>query len=674
MRPAPSTVEVTSTLSGGRSGKLRIDENSLPNIMDTLTNIYSDPELAVIREYPSNAWDSHKRAGQTRPIEVTLPNAFNAVYVVRDFGVGLDEDEIYDIYGLYALSTKRDSDDEIGMLGIGAKSALAYTDQFTLRCVKNGKRIVVIISAADGEGGGDIWTSDPVDTDEPDGVEFSVAVIDPKSFNSKAEEFFRFWKKDDVLIDGEPPKGLQGLWLDDDVVVLDNTEGFRHHLLQGSIVVMGGVPYPIHTDEYRYRHADDELTNNRVVAFVPIGSVDPAPSREAMKDTERTLDTRTVLTTFVRERLHQIRQDALDACDTKYEALHLRASWHTSYHEKVRLNYRGQKIPERLVVKGFRFDGESVYCHVPDPGNWRSRVSAFIANIEHSVNFPIWVVTNFPNKSVHPSHRERFRRLTGFSRGPGRVFFVQSLRDVHNLEWFNQENVHIIQWEDVKAVQLPREQRTQVQKNGPANYTLCAPGRRRTNFAVKEDIPTEEPTFFIKRGEERDYFMVNATEVAEVLGAPVVVLSANRVKKFQRDFPHAQSALQAIADLGKIVAGSLTPVEAGWVRGTFSHWDFRNIDSADVLDPRLQNLLKEIENIDHDKTHLWIQIQRIATYRFRADYRLPADSDLPQDGVAEIQRLMDQATQDYPLARRTHFYDGELLEYINALYTYRNGA
>ena len=38
---------------------MSIDQSALSHIMNVLTDLYADPELAVIREYSSNALDSH---------------------------------------------------------------------------------------------------------------------------------------------------------------------------------------------------------------------------------------------------------------------------------------------------------------------------------------------------------------------------------------------------------------------------------------------------------------------------------------------------------------------------------------------------------------------------------------------------------------------------------------
>ena len=102
----------------GEFGISRGDESHIMTILrDTL---YSDKILAVLREYSSNAWDAHRAVGKnTLPIKITLPTEMTPTLSIRDWGPGLSANEVFNIYTQYGASTKRDSDKEVGMLGIG---------------------------------------------------------------------------------------------------------------------------------------------------------------------------------------------------------------------------------------------------------------------------------------------------------------------------------------------------------------------------------------------------------------------------------------------------------------------------------------------------------------------------------------------------------------------------
>jgi len=84
-------------------------------------NLYSDPIGSTIRECASNALDSHRRAGVSDPIVVTLKQSKESSsweFTVEDFGIGLDSHDVENILSKYGKSTKRLSSNELGMFGL----------------------------------------------------------------------------------------------------------------------------------------------------------------------------------------------------------------------------------------------------------------------------------------------------------------------------------------------------------------------------------------------------------------------------------------------------------------------------------------------------------------------------------------------------------------------------
>ena len=88
-----------------------ISENDSAHILNILrSKLYSNKILAVIREYCSNAYDAHIEVGKNDvPIKVVLPSEYDSNFRVRDYGPGLSEDDIRNIYVMYGASTKRQS-------------------------------------------------------------------------------------------------------------------------------------------------------------------------------------------------------------------------------------------------------------------------------------------------------------------------------------------------------------------------------------------------------------------------------------------------------------------------------------------------------------------------------------------------------------------------------------
>lgn len=163
-------------------------------MFDNLINgIYSNKIGAGIREYATNARDGHARRGNlSRPFEVGLPNRDKAFFEVRDFGSSLTHEEVFEIFAVLGESTKRDTNDETGCLGLGSKSAFAYTNAFAVTCWKNGMKRDY--SCYIGEAGQPLVSLiSEVKSNEEEGVRISYAVKqqDIDDFNKEASHQLR---------------------------------------------------------------------------------------------------------------------------------------------------------------------------------------------------------------------------------------------------------------------------------------------------------------------------------------------------------------------------------------------------------------------------------------------------------------------------------------------------
>ena len=117
-----------------------VKEKNMAHIFSILRNsLYSDKPLAIIREYCTNAQDAHVEAGKpNKSIRVKYPTIFDNTLSIRDFGNGLSKEEVFTVFNSYGESTKRDSNDLVGMLGLGSKSAFSYVNDFTIKSYNNG--------------------------------------------------------------------------------------------------------------------------------------------------------------------------------------------------------------------------------------------------------------------------------------------------------------------------------------------------------------------------------------------------------------------------------------------------------------------------------------------------------------------------------------------------------
>ena len=123
-------------------------ESSLASglLIQRLTELYEDPIVAVVRETVSNALDANAESGkENKIIRIETPTILNPIFSVQDNGVGMSYEDLVNVYSKYGASTKQNNFDQVGAYGLGAKSPLAYTNQFTVSSVKNGEKTTVLI-------------------------------------------------------------------------------------------------------------------------------------------------------------------------------------------------------------------------------------------------------------------------------------------------------------------------------------------------------------------------------------------------------------------------------------------------------------------------------------------------------------------------------------------------
>lgn len=276
--------QVTS-IKPSKGGEMAIDAKSLPHLVKALTNIYPDTVLAVLREYSSNALDSHIEAGQTRPIEVRLPTLNAPQLEIEDWGTGMDESVLLNIFKIYGASTKRKSNDFLGNFGLGSKSALNISDIFTLITRKDGIEYQVVIAKND-RGIGDLQIVKSLPTSESNGTLVRIPVrtdmID--TYAKRSNELFSLWKSGSVLVNGVAPMTLAEMGYSP----LGDRGYFKpspRYLpgMSGVKVNMGGIMYRLDGMESKpFDSVGINFAHNYVVVNIPVGDLELPPSRESL--------------------------------------------------------------------------------------------------------------------------------------------------------------------------------------------------------------------------------------------------------------------------------------------------------------------------------------------------------------------------------------------------------
>lgn len=150
-RPAPRqafpnfpTVGVTDDTRATDAGldfvASTIIESKQSNIMAMLAKLYSDPEVAVVRELLTNAFDALTEAGvdpTEHPVRIHVPSADEPWFTITDHGTGMSTTQMTEVYGNYGGNRSGDSSVS-GQFGAGAKSPYAVAGRFTAHAVQDG--------------------------------------------------------------------------------------------------------------------------------------------------------------------------------------------------------------------------------------------------------------------------------------------------------------------------------------------------------------------------------------------------------------------------------------------------------------------------------------------------------------------------------------------------------
>ena len=605
--------------------RMTVDENNIQHIMSVLTDLYSDPMMAVIREYSTNALDSHIAAGNTDPIEVFLPGPFERTFRVVDKGVGLSVDDLVNIYSKYGYSTKRDNDNESGMLGLGCKAGLTYTDQFTLTAVKNGVKTVAIVARGE-DGAGVIDIIDTTSTTEDNGVTISVPVRDSSVFNQRAKEFFRFWTPGTVKVDGQEPARIEGLHVSNALTVVPDG-------LSEDYVVMGNIGYGVgnrlsHRLPYGYN----------VVADVTMGDVNFTPNREALHYTPRTEKTIERIVSEVSEGVQTAAQREIDKAEDHHAAMMASQHWNRLTRNS-RFTYKGEVIPSSFdKVEGFKYN---LSAH-------RYATSSFRNYIDINTVNKALQVTGFENESVSATVRKKVRHY--IQENDLNVSHVLFTKERIGDKW--TEGLPSVNYSIIKAIRFKKAKGNGATAGEPIPFYVN--GTR--DKADIDQIPGTDKVVFSSAQE------LSGSQMSTLLpGTTLVELNRNRWDKFVRENTGTKTIDEALKEALTKIEASLTPREHMEISGTVRRvGSLKNLTASEIKDPELRALVESFnEGVDKERMVRYNQVKRSLSW-------LEIYTERPEGDV-------DAILKKYPLLEYAENVTAEhLTDYVNTFYEKEN--
>lgn len=724
-------IQHVGTLGDEGRQRMTFDPNSVAHLMSVLTDLYSNRELAVVREYSTNARDSHIEAGKANvPIQIESPTPLHPVLTVRDFGVGMSVDTIYNRFGQYGYSSKRDSDEVNGMLGLGCKAGLTYTSQFTLVARHDGVQATVLITR-DEEGAGAIQVVDTCATEEINGVELQIPVSNITKMVSEINKFYEFWDPGTVMVDGKmvesvwtPPEHDNWIRIDPDIIIspTDPTD----------YLVMGGVAYPVRLDGYTPMNVarwargvqatnDYNVKGGGVIVRVPIGSVNFVPSREDLATTKRTKETLQEAIDYVKNRLYQWANLDIDGAPDHFEARR-RAEKYVNLMGHSRLRYKGELIPHQYAfdtphkayVYSAQFQGEK-------------ETSTPIQNASFdTVQLYTLIVTGWKGGShVAPQMRAKARYYArkvadryGIKKpSPSvrpwqadKILFTDYLPRRH---WLDESRMCIVDIEDVRNVELPEADKPVYSRSNAKWRLLHANGnevediRDGVDLDIDRVVAWAEPDDFRGDGSLKVRAVSNCLQRKEMI---VQVRAADRkkfdrlVKASGREIPTVRQWLRTLPDtLFKDpdwfwiecyhrdgIVGRAYDEHDRWHRVKRNLRCLRKNELHLIQDPELRELaellqgkgnrgLDDVNRLDALQ-NVWNAVSGRVKSSSWDDQGLPRGTlsvvmplrELPRDKA--MRQWVGKMVNAYPLLREVNLNDAgnhHLLEYINSVYLTR---
>lgn len=648
MKPAPSTLERESTLPVKESIEFTIGNPRA--LMRINAKQYSDVTTAIIREYSTNAYDAHVMAGHTDPIEISLPSALNPYFEVRDHGVGMNVDTFRQIYTKFGESDKDERVDVNGQMGIGSKSGVAYTTQFTVVSVKDKiKTHAKIRREKDWAIYMDIIAEEIVD--EPNGTTIRIPVHNVDEFRHKAYEFYKFWLPGRVLIDGEPSQHAVGQKIADNL--------YYSQQWNTSYVVLANVPYRINNPAALF--VNSKLSSLNFVAYVDdladeFGNspIDFTPSREDLEYSDLTKATlQKVISDFEADLIATAKAE-ISKAKSHSDAYAAWAKWRGTAGGRLfgELEFKGTKFRSDFPVMGHRYSLRSSHNAVHSIKEWGVEevgktlfVTDFDINIGTEVKRRVkaYIAQEYPDDNITIVI---FTRATSF--------------DCVWVDWSVQK---VVTWKALKDA-LPRA------KSGGRSYVPGSgrvPGSwdyfTRDGKQHEQSCPTNKTLMWISKQDSHHYDVQAILQMLES-DAVVLIVPMNRYEKLHRENPQIERFISWArkhieldgeklldADGKKYFASCVGDNRGTWIsKLDMSRVDDPDLKAAKSLQERRDTLLAEYDK--HKRLAIMVRLG----YNGFKEYVAPESDDF---------------YKKYPLLAHLSVYrpiDDDIYIYINAKY------
>ena len=257
------------------------------------------------------------------------------------------------VFCKYAKSTKRDTDDQTGGFGLGAKTPFAYTDAFTIITNVDGVKYTYT-AYIDESRRGKISKLDEIATDEPNGTTIVITIKqeDRYKFETEIVRYTCFW---DVMphyvnfknIREHHVTGVRTMLADPiklgsgaSVFVFNDGGGMFKH---SHGVLLDGIPYDCDMSQISLVRTGGYTSGlDRIVISLRTGQVDVSVNRESLNYTTATVNTINEAVAETCEILAGMIQSYIDGSASPIEAL---VKYNAIYSGRDIVMNNGTRIP-----------------------------------------------------------------------------------------------------------------------------------------------------------------------------------------------------------------------------------------------------------------------------------------------------------------------------------------
>ncbi|APH74117.1 hypothetical protein [Aquibium oceanicum] len=450
------------TSSGfGEARKFGFEMNAMA-FHAVINGMYSDKILAPVREISTNAFDAHLMVDKNDvPFELMAPSTFNPYFMVRDYGPGMSQEEVETRATTAFASSKRDTNNQVGMIGIGMMSPFAYTKQYTITCY-DGEFQRDYVCYLDAGEEPNVSAMEPVPSTEPRGLKVMFPV--------KQEDIYRFQAAiSKVMIGFDPmPKILNEAWQPGRPVDLMTGSNFRivkSDMIKRPYVRQGCVLYPLDAEQIGGEYHDNQLP---IILDVPIGTASVSTSREQLGYDETTKANLAKIWKATMEDIQASIQRTLDEPTNFYDAC-------------IRYRDLTHTLPSRLWSKGLKWRGKTglrssfpfsgsrgatIKMSRPHGVDWITVRQPTSTDLRYGRKAPSWTPEELRDATIVVQSedlkfaKDRLRRFRSENPGADVIWVKTDYLDSLAKEYGVEDFVDLEDYEPLKLPRTPRQTRS----------------------------------------------------------------------------------------------------------------------------------------------------------------------------------------------------------------------